>query len=296
MIAGAARSLAGRIYRASAAPFGRRALGRMLERGFPAHLAPPLEFLFTGRLEPFERELARDIERLRGEIAARRERYRFELGSPEHGMSRWPVVADDSWTGPHITSAQLANAVSVPSRWGMFLHLCAEAVAARTILELGACVGISGAYLASVRSCRQFVTVEGSAPLAKIAESSLARFSKRATVIQGPFENTLREALDRLGGALDFAFVDGHHSEPATLHYVRTLLPHLANPALVVVDDISLYDEMQRAWKTLTAMEGVAVAINAGRVGILVCESGAARPRTFDLSKYTGWWRASHRV
>lgn len=290
LLAGA-RPLLGGVYRACVAPFGRRALARMLDRGFPAQLAAPFQFLFNGALPPEKKEIARRIEQTRAEIAGRPDRYRIVQTPSDRGVMRWAVRAED---GP-VTSLTLAGSVSVPPRWGMFLHLCAEAVRAQTILEMGACTGISGAYLVSAPSLRRFVTLEGSPALAPVAAETLARFSRNVEVVEGIFESTLPRALATLDAPLDFAFVDGHHREPATLHYVRMLAPHLGRGALVVLDDISLYDEMRRAWRTAAAMPGVAAAIDAGRFGLLLWEGGERTGAYYDLAKFTGWWRARTR-
>ena len=176
----------------------------------------------------------------------------------------------------------------------MFLHLCAQSFEARAILELGTCLGISGAYLASVPSRPRLVTLEGSTALASLAETMLAAMSCRADVVRGPFENTLQGALHRVAAenlAVNVAYIDGHHDEAATLHYVRTVVEHLSSEALVVLDDIHLCSEMWRAWRRLASMPGVAAAVNVGRFGLLVWRGGDATPAGWDLSRYTGRWR-----
>ena len=62
--------------------------------------------------------------------------------------------------------------------------------------------------------------------------------------------------LDRTG-SVDVVYIDGHHGEAVTVHYVRTVMAHLASEALIVLDDIHLYREMWRAWQTVSAMPEV---------------------------------------
>ena len=59
---------------------------------------------------------------------------------------------------------------------------------------------------------------------------------------------------------IDLAYVDGHHDDAATLHYVALLAPHLSRGGCIVLDDICLYEEMWRAWTQVSAMPGVSVA------------------------------------
>jgi len=270
---------------------GRRALERMLDDGLPARLAPALRFLFSGEAPAAAEEAAGTIERLRAQIAARPEAYRFAHFDSALGLVRLAERAGK--TNAALTCDRLATSISVPKRWGLFLHLCAEAFDARAILEMGACVGISSAYLASIRSRPHLVTLEGSAPFAEIARGTLAAVSNRGEVIVGAFEETLVPALDRLResvGNVEVAFVDGHHEEAAMLHYVETISRRLAPTALVILDDIYLYAGMWRAWQMLSSDRDV-VAVDVGRFGLLVYERGRPAGRRYDLARYTGRWR-----
>jgi predicted O-methyltransferase YrrM len=257
----------------------------------PPRLEPALRFLFTNRTNAAAEDVAVRIEHLRSRIAARDEVYRFNHFDTSLGPVRLAEQSQNS--DGALTSHRLATAFSVSERWGMFLHLCAEAFDARIILEMGACVGISGAYLASSRSRPLVLSLEGSEPLAAIAQSSLDAVSDQGEVIVGPFEQTLPLTLARLGESdrtIDLAFVDGHHEEAATLHYVTTIEPHLSPRALVILDDIYLYEGMWRAWQTRSSADGV-LAINVGRFGLLVYDSERATGGRYDLSRYTGRWR-----
>jgi len=265
----------------------------MLNSGLPARLAPALRFLFTGDSPPEVAAVSARVERLRAGIAGRPEIYRFVYSPSPLGRIRWLEQAGTPSAGPTVSARHLANIVSVSPRWGIFLHLCAEAFEAKAVLELGACVGISGAYLASARSRPRFVTLEGSAVLARVAEATLAEVTSRATVIEAPFEKGLHEALalfDQEIQTIDVAYIDGHHDEAATIEYVRAVVPHLSRGALIVLDDIHLYAEMWRAWQTVVSIRGFSAAVNVGRFGLLVWEGGDSLAARYDLSRYTGWW------
>jgi predicted O-methyltransferase YrrM len=261
----------------------------MLRDGLPARLERPLRVLFRGDAPRGADEAAIRIERLRGELAARPDSFEYAVSETPLGLMRLAARAPTS--GP-LVIRRLAMNVSVPRRLGMFLHLCAEAFDARVILETGTCLGISGAYLVSVPSRPRLVTLEGSEAFATIAKETLATVSDNAVIVIGPFERTLQPTLDRLGEEnvkINVAYIDGHHEEAATLHYVRAIVPHLAAEALVVLDDIHLYRGMWNAWRKLASSPGVAAAVNVGRFGLLVYGNSPARD--FDLSRYTGWWR-----
>lgn len=275
------------------APFGRRALEKMLARGLPSYMAVPVRYLFTGEVSQHARHVRERVERLRREVASRLDVYGYEYTATPFGLARWPVPATRAAAGPFVSSRWLAQNASVPDRWGLFLHLCAEACEARTILELGACVGVSGAYLASSRSCRRFITLEGSEALAAVSKPVIDTVADHATMIVGPFEDGLTRACALLAdeqASVDFVYFDGHHDGAATLHYLQRLLPSLSRGALLMFDDIRLYSEMWGAWQRLEAMPGVAVAVNVGRFGILEWHGGNTSAARYDFSRYTGWW------
>lgn len=287
------RVAAGWGYRRCAAPFGRRSLARMLDEGLPLELTGPLGVLMGRPAPPGAAAVADVIETRRAEIARRHDTYGVVQQQTPLGSARWPEEGGDA---EHSVSLRwLATGASVSRRWGTFLHLCANALEARVVLELGAGVGISGAYLASGSSVQRFVALEGSPPLARLAAATIRGVSDRASVVEGPFESELPRTLASLGGErvqLDLAYVDGHHDEGATLRYVDTMRPHLRPGSLVVLDDIRLWRGMWLAWRRLASMDGVSAAVDTGRFGVLVAGDGGARPRLFDLARYTGWWRA----
>jgi predicted O-methyltransferase YrrM len=288
------RTAIARAHRFVAAPFGRMAVHRMLRHGLPTRLAKPLLYLFTGSVPDDVAAVADRIERRRGEIAQSAEVYQFRYHDGGIGAARWAERADDTYAAPVLTSEYFAVTSSISKRWGIFLHLCADAFHARVILELGTCVGISGAYLATTVSAPELITLEGSHAIAAVAETTFTAVSARAAVVRGRFEETLQQTLANLaseGRAVDVAYIDGHHDEAATLHYVRTLLPFLADEALIILDDIHLHADMWRAWQAVCRFDGVAAAVNVGRLGLLVYDRSAAGVREFDLSRYTGWWR-----
>jgi predicted O-methyltransferase YrrM len=286
-----ARSAAGWAYRRAAAPFGLRRLAAMQAEGLPPSLVEPLRVLLTGRCPEDARPVVSRIEKRRAAVAASGRGYRFEHRESPDGFIRW--VVDSAPESAVISSQWLAHSASMNERWGLFLHLCAARANSRTILELGACIGISGAYLASSPACTEMTTIEASPAIARVARETLSAVSAHAKVIEGLFEAALPRIFERLTAdqrTLDLAYVDGHHDELATLRYVSQLAPHMSRGGLMVLDDICLYREMWRAWTQVSTMPGVSAAIHVGRVGVLVFDDRATAPKSFDFSRYTGRW------
>ena len=252
----------------------------MLGDGLPRAFERPLEFLFDGRLSQAEQQAVGKVESIRQTVARR--------ASPFEVVNRDGQVRQ-------LTASQIAHGVSINPEWGIFLYLCSQSFRARTILELGSCVGISGCYLASSEHCERFVTVEASPELASLAGANIRQVSKEAEVVNAFFDDALNEILPALRGGIDLAYIDGHHTYEATLHYFRRLEPHLNEGGLVVFDDIHLSEGMFRAWQVIKGWEGFAYTISAGRFGVCLRGGGASTTVNYNLCPYFGCLRVSLR-
>jgi predicted O-methyltransferase YrrM len=123
------------------------------------------------------------------------------------------------------------------------------------------------------------ITLEGAPALAELAQSHLRSLKlDNAQVITGRFSDTLQPTLKSVK-TVDYAFVDGHHDEQATVAYYKQLLPHLVDGAVVIFDDISWSSGMRRAWQRLEGDESISLSINLRTVGICVATKGDNRNR-----------------
>jgi predicted O-methyltransferase YrrM len=119
-------------------------------------------------------------------------------------------------------------------------------------LELGTCLGMSAAYQGAaleVNGNGKIVTLEGAPSFASIAEHNLRSLglAQRVSVVVGRFQDTLLGVLDDFG-KIDYAFIDGHHDEKATIRYFEMILPYLSDSAMLIFDDIGWSPGMIRAW------------------------------------------------
>jgi predicted O-methyltransferase YrrM len=166
--------------------------------------------------------------------------------------------------------------------WARVLfHLVRERRPASCV-ELGTNLGVSAAYQAAALALNgrgHLVTLEGAGPVAALARRNLEGLGlgARAAVVTGRFQDTLAEVL-RQAEPVDYAFVDGHHDEHATLRYFDQIHPHLAPGAVLVFDDIAWSPGMRRCWSALQADERVRTSVDLGAMG--VCLPGpASAPR-----------------
>lgn len=199
----------------------------------------------------------------------------YGAGAPELGLSAEEMYAGRAATR---TIAEVCRDGSKPPLWARLLfHLVRETQPASCV-ELGTCFGISAAYQAAALGLNgggRLATLEGADEVAELAGLHLYELGLDgiATVVTGRFQDTLDGVL-RERAPVDYAFVDGHHDEHATLAYFDQIHPHLAERAVVVFDDVAWSAGMRRAWAALQADERIRVALDLGAVG--VCVTGPA--------------------
>jgi predicted O-methyltransferase YrrM len=265
-------------------PFNSLTLRRYRRLGLPADLYPAIETWLTGRRGPAERDMARRVSTIRRRL--------LDAGSTsvaDYGASLGEHARNDSLAIEHLTVDYVARRASVPENMGLFLHRCASGFEARRLLELGTCAGISGCYLASAPSCRSFVTIEVSSPLAAIARSNLSHITDHATVINAAFDEGIGTALALEDEPFDLVWIDGHHESEPTLRYFDRLRGRVAPGKLMLFDDID-WPQMTGAWRAIRAWPGFAHTINAGRFGIAVLKSrpDASPPQNWQLLRRLG--------
>jgi predicted O-methyltransferase YrrM len=153
-----------------------------------------------------------------------------------------------------------------------FLFHLIRALRPEHVLEMGACVGISGSYIASAMRLNgkgHLWTLEGSPEMAKLAKATFVELGVDSRIILtvGPFRDTLATVM--ANKAIDLAFIDGHHEGAATLRYFETIKPRLSKGAVVWFDDID-WPDMAPAWTTLKGDPVFSTTAQTKRTGLAV--------------------------
>jgi predicted O-methyltransferase YrrM len=168
------------------------------------------------------------------------------------------------------------------------LYLCAKAAGSKTILELGTAAGISGCYLASAPSCRRFITVEGSAERARLAQAHLRQVVGCFELITASFDAALDRLLPGLRDGIDLVFIDGSKKKGENLRLFDRLSAQLNPGSVILFDDIHWSTDLWKDWNDLGQRVGLTHAIGAGRFGVCVWDGRGARPRTDTLYGIAG--------
>src|SRR5690625_3824173 len=173
--------------------------------------------------------------------------------------------------GSKIENIRDVTFASVRHSYGQMLCALVRDFKPQQCLELGACLGISSALIASALQLNgggSLVTFEGSASRSGYAQSVLKELElENIEHVVGPFQQTLVPQLKNYR-ALDFCYIDGHHDGKATVSYFESILPLLTEGAVVVIDDITWSGGMKEAWSEIKSREEVALSVDTYMMGI----------------------------
>ncbi|MCH8147000.1 MAG: class I SAM-dependent methyltransferase [Planctomycetes bacterium] len=171
---------------------------------------------------------------------------------------------------------------SKDARWALLLFKLLREFAPSNCLELGTCVGISAAYQAAALELNQhgkLVTLEGGQALAAIAQQTLDEVGlPRCEIVVGRFQDTLDQVVQD-ASPIDYAFIDGHHDEHATLEYFAKIRPHLSEEAVLVFDDISWGAGMKRAWNAIQDDRNLKIVVDLTNMGVCIYTKSPSEKR-----------------
>lgn len=167
---------------------------------------------------------------------------------------------------------EIVDRVGKRRGWSRFLGGLVRSRDARVVLELGASVGLSTAWLAAGtvgHADAEVHAIEGVPAIAAIARETLATvgLADRTTVHEGRFKDVLDDVLADMP-AIDVAFLDGDHEGQPTMDYLEQIRPRLAPGAVVVLDDIRWSPGMKHAWHTIRERPDTGFALDLARLGL----------------------------
>jgi predicted O-methyltransferase YrrM len=192
------------------------------------------------------------------------------------------ITVEDYGAGSAITSGS-QRALSDIARTSASPKELAELYAriilfadARRIVELGSCLGLTTLYLARKKGT-EVITFEGSPSLINVSLTNFEYFDQQnIRLIEGRIDATLPDFIQD-PAKINFVLMDANHRYTATMKYFNVLMRRLNEESIVVVDDIHLSPEMEKAWDELCHHELVYGSVDLFRCGILFFEPGLNR-------------------
>lgn len=177
----------------------------------------------------------------------------------------------------------IARTSAKPRKWAEILYKLAAEFQPQTIVELGTSFGVSGMYLASAIPQGRLVTLEGCPNIAAVAAESFKKAGiGNVEIVTGHFDDTLPKVLETLP-QVDFAYVDGNHTEQGTLRYFSWLKHKAAQNTVLIFDDIHWSEGMKKAWETIRHDTAVTLTVDLFTIGLVFFNPGLSKQH-FNLT------------
>ena len=171
-----------------------------------------------------------------------------------------------------------------------FLYRLVHQLQPATILEMGTSLGLSSMHLHFGNQKAAMITLEGSPEIARLAKENFQLLKANIELMEGPFEKTLPESLQKLV-KIGLAFIDGHHLKIPTINYFEQILPFCDQDSVLIFDDIYWSDEMAEAWAELKKHPKVTLSIDLFWCGLLFFKEEFKEKQDFTIIpfKYKFW-------
>jgi predicted O-methyltransferase YrrM len=217
---------------------------------------------YSGAISEEEFEKLEEIERIFRELKDSNQSLKFT----DYGLKSGEYIKIEK------SMRDLVNKSSLSTTWAYLIFRLVRSLKPERCLELGTGLGKSSAYMGSALALNgngHLVTLEGGEALAAIAEENFVRLKLTNIRIKvGRFSEKLPEVLENETG-IDFAFIDGHHQEEATIAYFNLISSKMVSNSVMLFDDINWSWGMRRAWKRVSRDKKVKVSVNLLKMGLL---------------------------
>jgi predicted O-methyltransferase YrrM len=171
----------------------------------------------------------------------------------------------------------LAVVSSCTPKLGSFYYSLVTYLKPKNILELGTCIGMASAYMASALPESTLYTIEGDSTIASLAEKNFKALNLINTrQFIGDFDSVLNEVLQTLP-KLDLVLIDGNHRKQQTLKYFVEIIPFLNVDSLIIFDDINYSKEMYEAWSEIKKHPQLVQSVELYRIGLAFFNSKRAK-------------------
>lgn len=170
--------------------------------------------------------------------------------------------------------SDIVSLSSSPPKFAQIIFRLANKFQPDSILELGTSLGILTSYLGKACPKASIIGFEGCSNIRAYAMQNMEKLHiSNIEIIEGNMDQTLQKILESLP-KVDFAVVDGNHTEEATLNYGRQLIEKCHEDSILVFDDIYWSEGMTNAWEALKKEEMVTLSIDLFKIGILFFRTG----------------------
>jgi len=224
--------------------------------------------LYTKSIDTKQKEsFFERIEGLRAELLKNNTTFQkidFGVGSKENNSSSDNI-------------GNIVKRASIPPFMGQLLFRLTNYLNPKSIIELGTSAGISTMYLAFGSKNAKIISIEGDRSLASLAKQNINKLGlTNVTVHNGTFDTLIPSIIGSIE-KLELVFIDGNHSEEATINYFKLLSVKADTDTLFIFDDIRWSKGMENAWKTICNDVRVSISIDLFNCGLIFFRKGIVK-------------------
>lgn len=172
---------------------------------------------------------------------------------------------------------KLAKNRMIPMKYYQLLYRIVSYYKPTRVLEFGTSTGMSSSSIALGNPEMKFITMEGCASVANVAQSIFNRLNiDNVSPSIGNFNNVLANNLE-LFDQLDLVFFDGNHRKEPTIDYFNHCLTKAGEDSIFIFDDIHWSAEMEEAWNIICQDPAVTISIDLFQYGIVFFRKGVEK-------------------
>jgi len=170
--------------------------------------------------------------------------------------------------------SEIARYAAVPEKYGLLLFNLSKEYGSPLIVELGTSLGISSMYLAAASPEVPVYTIEGCGDLAELACQNIREAGiKNIRIMNGSFDEMI-PLIKKMNVSPGLVFIDGDHKKDSVVRYFMDFAGISNSNTLIVIDDISISEEMAEAWELIKKHEKVTATIDLYRMGFVFFREG----------------------
>ena len=163
----------------------------------------------------------------------------------------------------------IAKNSSKNKKFGELLYRIVKYFNPKEIFELGTSFGISTLYLSKANSNSNITTFEGCKESAKIAIENFKKLDcTNIDTIVGEFAETFSKKLAEKSN-VNMVFIDGNHSEDATIRYFEESIKYSDQKTILIFDDIHWSSGMEKAWDYIKKSQKTRVTVDLFFIGLV---------------------------
>ncbi len=205
------------------------------------------------------------------------ENTRKELKNSTDYINSFQFGAGSNYKNNTHRVKDIAKAAPVSPSLGKLLFRLVNYFKPENIIELGTSLGLSSLYLAAANPDSNVFTIEGNKELSAIAQTNVKKVGlENISFICGDFSDKFPELLNGIN-RVDFAFIDGDHSEESTIKNFHLLKSKSWENTVIVIDDIRWSRGMFKAWKLIVSDNDVGISLDLFRCGVVFFRKGIVK-------------------